>query len=189
MMQAQDKGLDIEPAQQEAIGDPFVDKEGNVKQVFTNPGGDKPFEVLDVEELEGMERMPTRETEVRLSPYEKTKQRGKAEQELDITNPNWALEKADEFIKSSFDIRRDMQAEKGSKYRIEAEKKIAEHIKREIANVKDENVEIRDGERGFGYYGEKSGYIRDLPPQVSPSSLLEQREDKSGEPTDPLGIR
>jgi hypothetical protein len=95
----------IKPLQPEKVGE-FKNEKGDTKLLYTNPGaqpGENPFQIYTPEELKGFEKMPSKETEVKMGPREHSKESERGSQIAEIQGPEWLSKRREEFQETNFE--------------------------------------------------------------------------------------
>ncbi|MEF8880285.1 MAG: hypothetical protein V5A72_00440, partial [Candidatus Nanohaloarchaea archaeon] len=128
--------------------------------------------------LEGFQQFTDRTVREKMGPGEKKAAREEAKYGVEAArSTKWFDSQTDAWMETNPDLAATIRLSTGKTAedrakQAEAQRDLSEKLRNDIATATAEEVEIRDGDRGPGYYGSKTGFIRPLHDLVEPKNVL-----------------
>jgi len=176
-------GMNVKLAKPQMLGNDFFQNEdGTVSAALMWPTGET--EVKKFDDLEGAEQFAER-TEIQRGPGRKTTLREQAQQAADASDVEFVGSAVDKWTNQN-PIRAGaltLSKDEAGSEAIQVQKDLVEDIKRSIAvnRPQEEEIVVRHGPKGPGYYTTKGVYINKLPSQVDPEVVIDTKEESKSE--------
>jgi hypothetical protein len=148
-MMLQKLGLPIAAAEGDKVVDTFADDEGNVRALVVRNGK---VDITDqFEDLQGFEKMPSKETEVRLGPEAQSEARTMGTQKAKVKSADWLAKQREALMESDQDFYFQWNSPEPEEQQ-QAVTKLRRQVQQQLDSLYDNKVVFGKKDGKVGYY-------------------------------------